>query len=117
MQVTVEKIGPKKAEQWINANKTNRSLRAGVVEQYAGDMRNGNWTQCTAPIAFYEDGDLADGQHRLYAIVESDTTQTFSVARGLERRDGLNIDTGLVRSVVDNARISGLETGLSNYIV
>lgn len=114
---TNEKITPAKAEQWLNSNCNNRSLREGVVEAYADDMRNGNWTRCTQPIAFYEDGDLADGQHRLYAIVESATTQEFIVMRGLSRRDGLNIDTGLARTIVDNARISGIDIDLSNNLV
>lgn len=117
IQVTVETIGPKKAEQYINENTCNRSLREGVVDQYSKDMKAGNWTQCTAPIAFYKDGGLADGQHRLYAIVESGTTQTFTVMRGLDREDGLNIDTGLARTVVDNGRISGMDQELSNNLV
>lgn len=115
--VTRERVTPKKSEAWINANTNNRSLREGVVEQYANDMCAGNWTNCTAPIAFYEDGSLADGQHRLYAIIESGCEQTFSVMRGLSREDGLNVDTGLARSVVDNSRISGLDLHLSNSLV
>lgn len=114
---TVEKVSPRKAEAWLNANKTNRSLRDGVVERYADDMRNGRWTTCLMPISFYADGDLADGQHRLYAIIESDTTQEFEVVRGLDRQAGLNIDTGLNRSLVDSARISGAKEGLSNEMI
>lgn len=117
MEITLELVTPKKAEAWLNANKTNRSLREGVVEQYANDMRGGNWTQCTAPIAFYADGDLADGQHRLYAVVESNTGQRFTIMRGLDRKDGLNIDTGLARTLVDNGRISGLDTKLSHNVI
>lgn len=110
-------VTPKLAAQWLDLNKTNRSLRPGVVEQYAKDMAAGRWTHCTAPIAFYADGDLADGQHRLWAVVESETTQQFIVVRGLSREDGLNIDTGLGRTVVDNGRISGLDTGLSHSLI
>lgn len=114
MDTKIETIDPAKAERWLNENKVNRKLREGIVELYAKDMRNGNWTQCPVPISFYADGDLADGQHRLWAIVESQTTQTFNVTRGLSKADGLNIDTGLTRSLVDAARISGLQVGMSN---
>lgn len=117
VDVKTELVTPAKAAGWINANTGNRSLRDGVVEQYAADMKAGNWTQCTAPIAFYEDGDLADGQHRLYAVVESETEQRFIIMRGLKREDGLNIDTGLSRSLIDNGRISGKDTELSVAIV
>ena len=117
MDVKIETVTPERAEAWLNANKNNRKLRDGVVEQYQSDMEKGCWTQCTAPIAFYEDGDLADGQHRLFAVVYSGKSQRFSIMRGLKREDGLNIDTGLTRTVVDNGRISGMDHGLSNELV
>ena len=117
MEAKLEKITPSKAEAILDSNSINRSLRPGVVEKYADDMRKGRWTQCTAPIAFYEDGELADGQHRLYAIIEAGTSQNFFVVRGLTREDGLNIDTGLCRSLVDNGRISGMDPNLSNSLI
>lgn len=113
----MELITPAKAEKYLNANKSNRSLRQGVVERYEADMKAGAWTQCVAPIAFYEDGDVADGQHRLWAIVASQIPQKFIVVRGLKREDGLNIDTGLGRSLVDNARISGTDPDLSHALI
>lgn len=108
---------PKKAEQWLNKNVCNRNMRAGVAERYSADMARGTWTECTAPIAFYEDGELADGQHRLYAIVDSGTTQSFIILRGVSREAGLNIDTGAARSVIDNARISGSDAALTTVMV
>lgn len=111
MEPKLERITPKKAEQYLNSNNANRALRTGVVEKYADDMRNGAWTQCIAPIAFYDDGEVADGQHRLWAIVESGTTQSFLVVRDLPRTAGLNIDTGLSRTLADNADISGAARG------
>jgi hypothetical protein len=117
MNIIVETITPTIAEAWLNANKSNRKMRDGVAEKYADDMRSGRWTVCPEPISFYVDGDLADGQHRLWAIVDSNTIQTFPVARGLLRIDGLNLNTGLGRSVVDNARISGTDTGLSFTLI
>jgi len=117
MIVTVEKITPAKAILYLNKNPCNRILRTGIVERYAADMLKGNWTECTDPITFYEDGEIADGQHRLFAIIESNTTQTFIVARELPRDAGLNIDTGLPRSLIDNAKISGKDLGLTTTMV
>ncbi len=117
MAIEFERITPAKAQQWLNHNKGNRKLRDGVVEKYAEDMRQGRWTRCPMPISFYADGEVADGQHRLWAIVESGTTQEFLVLRNLAREDGLNIDTGLSRGVVDAGRISGLDKNLSPEIV
>jgi hypothetical protein len=113
MELTTERITPHKAQAWLNKNQSNRKLRTGIAERYADDMRNGKWTECPVPISFYEDGDVADGQHRLWAIIESGCTITFPVARGLSRDAGLNIDTGLGRTIVDNARIAGVEGGIT----
>lgn len=112
-----ETVTPKMAEKWLNANNSNRSLTPGVVEKYAADMLAGRWTECIVPLAFYADLDIADGQHRLYAVIESNTTQRFLVLRGLSRAAGLNIDTGRGRTLVDNARISGSDGALSNQLV
>jgi hypothetical protein len=117
MTVTTEKISPTKAARLLNKNNSNRKLRTGLAERYANDMKAGNWTECTAPIVVYEDGEVADGQHRLWAIVESGTTQTFIIAKGVSRASGLNIDTGLPRGLVDNARISGLDVDLNTRLV
>lgn len=117
MNIVLETVTPKLAEAWINANKSNRKLREGLVEKYTCDMRAGKWTQCPEPISFYADGDLADGQHRLFAIIESDTTQEFPIARGLSREAGLNINTGAGRTLIDNARISGADTSLSPTLI
>ena len=117
MQITVEKVTPNKAESWLNQNKSNRKMREGVAEKYAADMKSGNWTTCPEPISFYDDGDLADGQHRLWAIVESGVAIQFPVERGLKREDGLNLNTGLARTIVDNGRISGIDRNLSTTLI
>jgi hypothetical protein len=92
-EMKLESITPKKAEHYLNRNTSNRKLREGVVERYASDMAGGRWTKCAAPIVFYEDGEIADGQHRLFAIIESGKSQKFFVMRDLPRDAGLNIDT------------------------
>lgn len=117
MKVTVEQVTPAKAQQWLNANRSNRNMREGGAEKYAADMAAGRWTQCVDPICFYEDDDMANGQHRCWAVILSDTTQTFLIARGISREDGFNIDRGMARTIVDNARISGIDKGLSGHIV
>lgn len=117
MNIVIETVTPKLAEAWLNSNKSNRRMRDGVAEKYADDMKRGRWTACPEPISFYADGDLADGQHRLWAIVESGEAQVFPIARGLSRQDGLNLNTGMARTVIDNARISGTDTALTPALI
>jgi len=108
MKTQLVTITPAMAENWLNENNAaNRKLREGLAEKYAADMRSGHWTECPVPISFYDDGNLADGQHRLFAIVESGIAQQFLVLYGLPRKAGLNLDNGAVRTLVDNARIAG----------
>jgi len=109
MQVTLERVTPRMAAAWLNMNTHNRKLRSGVAERYAADMMAGRWTSCPEPISFYADGRLADGQHRLFAIVESDVAITLPIARGLTLQDGLNLNTGIPRNVIDNVRLTGIE--------
>jgi hypothetical protein len=107
-------ITPSIAEEWLNKYNTgNRKLRHGVVEKYTSDMKKGKWTRNPQPIMFYEDGELADGQHRLWAIVESRKAIEFFVQWGVTRENALNIDTGFGRDIVDNAHIGGY-TGYIN---
>lgn len=116
-QPTLERITPTKATEYLNDNKANRHLRNSLVTKYAGDMKNQRWTDCPEPISFYDDGDIADGQHRLWAIVESGCTIPFLVLRGLSRAAGLNINTGAGRTLVDNARICGRDDHLSHALI
>lgn len=116
-EMDLELITPKIAEKYLNTNKSNRHLTEGHAEKMAADMTAGKWTSCYAPIIFYEDGDLGDGQHRLWAIAMSGVAQRFIVIRGVSREAGLNFDTGKVRTLVDNARISGADRELSNSLV
>jgi len=117
IETSIESVTPAKAESWLNLNKSNRRLRTGVVEKYAQDMRNGAWTFCPEPISFFDDSELADGQHRLWAIIESGMTVKCVIVRGLCRNDGMNINRGLARTLVDNARMTGSDTGLTNTLV
>jgi hypothetical protein len=117
MDIAIETITPAKAASWLNLNVLNRPLRDGIVEKYADDMRSGCWTDCPEPISFYEDDELADGQHRLYAIVEAGVTLKLPVARNVRREAGLNINTGLPRTIVDAARISGADPDLTNALI
>ena len=112
-----ETITPKKAEIYLDRNTCNRPLRGQKVDKLTHDMRNGTWTICPCPITFYDNGDVADGQHRLWAIIDSNTSQKFLVLHGLPRPAGLNLDTQERRNVIDNARISGTNSGLTTEVL
>lgn len=73
-------ITPEKATEVLRLTK-QRPLRTDHVKHFAEEMRRGAWIQGVA-ILIDDDGCCVDGQHRLHAVVESDTAQVFSVVRG-----------------------------------
>lgn len=100
-------ITPELAAAWLERNTDNRRVAQARVDQYASEMRDGRWRSTHQGIAFDEDGRLADGQHRLWAIIESGVTVTMPVFRGISREAMLCIDTGRPRSDADAFKFMG----------
>lgn len=110
MKIESKAITPAMAQGWLEAaNVSNRRLSPYTVSKYAADMASGHWRNTHQnAIAFYADGALADGQHRLAAVVKSGVPVTMFVATGLDRADGPAIDQGRSRSVGDGLVLGGL---------
>lgn len=108
VRIEIEDITPSKAKYWLdNANTHNRSAAKKVVKAYADDMKAGRWEFTSQGISFYENGVLADGQHRLMAIVESGITVKMIVTYGLPTSAINGIDQHRVRAVHDVLTLNG----------
>jgi hypothetical protein len=102
LELVTETITPSKAKKMLaEGNVDNRAMRRTVVDRYARDMRNGNWKLTSDSIKFNGDGTLIDGQHRLQACVEANTSFKTAVARGVEVEAREAMDTGLRRTFAD----------------
>jgi len=78
----------------------NRPLTKNRALGFANEMSNGEWHDTGDPIHLTPDGILFNGQHRLFAIAESGTTQVITIAiRPLEMFTDL--DKGHERSHSD----------------
>jgi hypothetical protein len=108
MKTELVTITPGMAEAYLGKNIINRNVSERLVNKYAQDMATGNWGVTHQGIAFYKDGELADGQHRLLAIVKSKKTVKMMVTSGLNRDTSIDIDAGRPRSMVDGIKIGGL---------
>lgn len=102
---TWELITPELAAAYLNKNSVNRNLKDTSIGRLAADMRDGKWRLTHQGIAFYEDGRLSDGQHRLHAIIRSGVSVMMSVTRGLPLVSAGAIDLVVPKTHVDNIQI------------
>jgi hypothetical protein len=121
MTTKVETITPEIATEILEKrNPRNRTISEGTVSAYATDMRNKRWTLTHQGLAFDENGDLIDGQHRLWACFQSGCSFESNVTRGIpvkQQKGGIeinsmdNIDNGRLRS---NGSQMTLSHGIKN---
>ncbi|MBO7732139.1 MAG: hypothetical protein J6S67_06295 [Methanobrevibacter sp.] len=99
-------ITPEKADEWLQKRNTEnyRNYKPSAEYLYKKDMKDGNWLFNGDTIKFDTNGNLIDGQHRLKAIKESETTQKYIVVEGLDPECTKTIDIGFKRSVEDYLR-------------
>jgi hypothetical protein len=111
--VTTEKmlVTPQMAQEWLSRNVGNRNINTSRVDLFARLIREGKFHLTHQGVAFYADGDLADGQTRLSAIIKAGISVLMFVTRGLPRSAIHAIDGGRPRSVHDVIHFLGV--GLS----
>lgn len=119
MVIKLETITPQKAKEFLAKNTKNRDVNRRTVDTYAKQMKEGNWDDTSTPITFFKDGTLADGQHRLHAILKSNVTvQAFvcynapfsgNYDNGMPRntRDQIYLGTGVKHNVY-SVRVANL---------
>jgi len=91
-------------------NQSNRRIEKRRVIKYARDMILKNWQLNNDDICFFKNGSLANGQHRLAAIIASKETVRMSFKFGLDKSSTSTIDEGRSRSNLDVINIMGLDS-------
>jgi hypothetical protein len=101
MDTKKEFISPERAKHLLTKNFDNRSVSKDAVEQYARDMRNGEWKLTHQSILLGQNDCIIDGQHRLMAIAKSGVGQWSLVSRdtALSSARELPLDVGMKRRV------------------
>jgi len=97
----VRKITPEIANEWL-ADRwgEQRTIRAGHVNRLAADMEAGRFKISPDAILRIK-GKLANGQHRLTAVLQSGKGQSFLVMESNDEELYKVIDAGLRRTVAD----------------
>ena len=117
MHTEIMSVSPALAKSWLTKNNNNRNLREDIAHRYAKDMAEGRWVPSHQGIAFYDDGTLADGQHRLFAITLYNKAIRIPVTTNLPRAAAEMIDQHTPRMAHDAIRIGGGADWVSRDIV
>lgn len=108
MKTEVIEITPELAKKMLLKNKGNRIVSDRHVNFISQQMLAGKWRFAADPIRFSKSGKLIDGQHRLLAVVKSNTAYDFLVIHGLDDDVFNMIDTGKNRNASDLLSIQGI---------
>ncbi len=104
-------VTPQMASAWLaKNNEGNRSVRQGDVNLLASEISSGGYEPTHQGIGFYDDGTLADGQHRLHAIVKAGVGIWINVTTGLRRVANHKIDRGIGRTAKDSLHFLGIKS-------
>lgn len=91
------------AEILESCNHRNRRVSNELVNRISRDIKNDRWIYNGQPIIFDDEGQLIDGQHRLFAIAKSGKTVETLLVSGIQDKKAFHtIDHGKPRSLSCN---------------
>ncbi|WP_129815099.1 hypothetical protein [Streptomyces albidoflavus] len=105
--IRILKITPDNAADFLSRNSVNRRLDMGQVGNLARIIRRGEWKLTHQGIAFDENDQLLDGQHRLRAVIEANSAVEMYAFYGLPRDTFPVLDIGKRRSASDTLYSTG----------
>ena len=102
-------IKPEMARQWLDLyNTKNRKLSETHAMKLGCDLLEGRWVYNAEPIRFTCEGVISDGQHRLFASVESEIPIDALVVFGLHPDTIFVTDIPKVRTAADIAHLEDI---------
>jgi len=103
-----ETVGLERATELLEMNGENRPLSQAHVERIASQILQGKWRYNGDTIKISKTGDVLDGQHRLWAIIETKIAVDTAIAWGIDRDAFATIDTiRKARSFGDTVALNG----------
>ena len=107
MKAELVLITPELASELLSTNTCNRKIAKQRLNLYESELKLGRWRSNGESIKVTKSGVLADGQHRLTAIVNSGISAEMVLVTGLEEDVMSTIDTGRPRTASDVLYING----------
>jgi hypothetical protein len=113
MYITWVEVTKVMAWDWLeNHNLKNRFVQQKTVHKYARRMATGKWATTGETLKFDDDGNLIDGQHRLWGFLESGLeTMAFLVMSGVPASAQVHIDTPAPRTAAHTLQMNGIPDG------
>lgn len=104
----VMKITPEVAAKCLERNdKNRRKMNLGRAQHLANEILSGRWELNGESIKFDVNGDLVDGQHRLFAVVLANVPIEALIVQGIAVGNDRAIDVGHPRSFRDHLAYLG----------
>ena len=97
----VARISPSDAKFLLEMNQKNRAISKETLRKYISDMADGGWKDSASQIQISSEGNLLNGQHRLRAILSSNTSQILTVTEGVPEESLSVMDVGRGRTPAD----------------
>ena len=108
-------VAPDMAKEWLETtNIKNRPLSEAHWMKIWLDIIESRWKYNGEPISFGTNGALLNGQHRLQACAESETSIDTDVIFGLDPEAMNTIDIGKVRTAANIAHLEGVENATAS---
>lgn len=111
-----ETITPEIAARYLEKNVLNRTIQQKTIKNYARDMINGKWELNEQGIGFYENGNLADGQHRFNAIIEAGVPVEMYVTYNIPNSSSIH-DRGRGRTLPNILGMNGFSTSIASNVL
>ena len=100
-------ITPEMAEQLLEQNTRNRNISPTNLELVKTALERGEWELNGEAIKIAKDGTILDGQHRLWACLDTEISFPTLVIYGLDAAVQETMDTGKSRSIPDLLSLRG----------
>jgi hypothetical protein len=100
-------VTPTMAAEWLKLNTRNRPLRPATVNKYVRILQRSEWVLTGDCVCFDVNDQLANGQHRLAAIIQSGIAAPFGVMWGLDEMAQDAMDGNLPRILADALALRG----------
>ena len=113
MKIEEIEITPEVALGFLQLNSRNRARNDKHIMFLADQMATGKWVSNGEPYQFSSNNELLNGQHRLFAIIKSNTTQHGVIETEIDGDVFGTYDTGKKRTAGDVFHVNGVESSVA----